>query len=291
MYVMKPKQPMRSPFLLGLFLVIQAACNPANLQAAVANVSVVDFAFSPTSVTINVNDQVKWNFSSANQAPHTSTSDTGLWDSGIEGAGASFTHTFTSGGSFPYHCTVHPFMTASVTVQAVATNVPPTVSITAPANNTTFAAPWTGAIQATASDSDDTVSRVAFYDGTSLLGTVANPPTNLSFGVTNMPAGDHNLKAVATDSRGATNTSTVVTIHVLTPGPITLSSPARLSSTTFQFSYTATPGLSYIIRRSAELPLFSSIATNTPSSSPVQFIDNNAAGALSFYSITLAPNP
>ena len=83
--------------------------------AAQASVNIVDFAFDPASVTINVNDSVLWTW--VGPTVHTATSTTGLWDSGIMSAAApQFTHTFTSSGSFPYFCAVHPFMTASVTV-------------------------------------------------------------------------------------------------------------------------------------------------------------------------------
>jgi plastocyanin len=46
---------------------------------------------------------------------HTSTSDSGLWDSGIIQIGSSFSHTFSTAGTFPYHCNVHP-MTGTIVV-------------------------------------------------------------------------------------------------------------------------------------------------------------------------------
>ena len=86
-----------------------------SVWAAQANVNIVDFAFEPASVSINVNDSVHWTW--VGPTVHTTTSTTGLWDSGIMSSAApQFTHTFTSSGSFPYICAVHPFMTASVTV-------------------------------------------------------------------------------------------------------------------------------------------------------------------------------
>jgi uncharacterized repeat protein (TIGR01451 family) len=85
---------------------------------AEATVSIVDFAFNPPLVSIHVSDSVIWTW--VGPTPHTSTSDTGLWDSGFMSATASqFTNSFKLAGSFPYHCTLHPFMTASVTVSPV----------------------------------------------------------------------------------------------------------------------------------------------------------------------------
>ena len=61
------------------------ACPLSSSQAAVANVSVGDDFFNPTSNTINVNDQVKWTW--IGSVSHSSTSNTGLWDSGVHGNG------------------------------------------------------------------------------------------------------------------------------------------------------------------------------------------------------------
>src|SRR5262245_967726 len=53
--------------------------------------------------------------------------------------------------------------------QFTVANNPPTVSITSPANGATFTAPANITINATASDSDGTVTMVDFYQGTTLL--------------------------------------------------------------------------------------------------------------------------
>src|SRR5450759_3314282 len=107
------------------------AC-PLAGQAAVTNVTIQDFFFNPTDVTININDQIFWTWADADL--HSSTSGAnltpdGLWDSGLTAQqGFTFSWTFTNAGSFPYFCSYHGF-TGSVTVQAA--NVPPSVAITA----------------------------------------------------------------------------------------------------------------------------------------------------------------
>jgi len=92
-------------------------------RAAMTNVNVGDDFFAPVSVTIAVNDKVKWTW--VGSLSHSSTSDTSLWDSGIHGIGFTFTNTFNSAGSFPYHCQVHTFQTGSIVVQAA--SLPPVV--------------------------------------------------------------------------------------------------------------------------------------------------------------------
>jgi plastocyanin len=207
------------PLLAGQ-LVMAGSLLPSGL-AATASVTVGDNFFFPANVTINANDSVQWSWSVNEVNPHstTSRSSPSLWDSGIGTAPFAFSHTFPSVGVFPYWCSVHSFgMTGSVTVRSG--NAPPSVAITAPANDATFIAPWTGTIQATASDPDDAVSSVQFFAGATSLGAVINPPVDLSLTVNNLAAGNYILAAVATDSRGASTTSAGVTIHVVNPSAV-----------------------------------------------------------------------
>ena len=91
-------------------------------------------------------------------------------------------------------------------------NNPPTVSITAPASGATYTAPASVTINANAADSDGTVSSVAFYQGTTLLGTDTSSPYSYSW--TNVAAESYTLTAKATDNGGAVTTSSVVNITV-----------------------------------------------------------------------------
>ncbi|MCW3462517.1 glycosyl hydrolase family 18 protein [Chitinophaga nivalis] len=91
-------------------------------------------------------------------------------------------------------------------------NKPPVTSITSPANNATYVAPASINIQATASDPDGSVTRVQFFNGSTLLGTDSTSPYTYTWN--NVAAGTYNLTTVATDNKGATGTSTVVTVRV-----------------------------------------------------------------------------
>ena len=93
-----------------------------------------------------------------------------------------------------------------------AANVPPSVTITNPTSGATFVAPASVTIAASATDSDGSVTNVKFFEGTTLLGSVAANPFRTT---TNFAAGSHTLLAVATDNGGATSTSAPVTITVI----------------------------------------------------------------------------
>jgi glucose/arabinose dehydrogenase/plastocyanin len=206
----------RRSFCLGVLPLLL----PAVLDAATANVEIDPLAFTPDTVTINVNDQVVWTWASDF---HSSTSDSGLWDSGIFNTGHVFTNTFATAGSFPYLCVVHGF-TGTVNVQGG--NTAPTVAITSPTNTASFNAPATIPILATATDSDGTVTNVAFYDGATLLGATNNAPYTVT---ATFAAGTHGLAAVATDDGGLSTTSAVVNIGVGSlahqPPSVTITNP------------------------------------------------------------------
>jgi glucose/arabinose dehydrogenase len=190
-------------------------------RSATQDVSIVGFAFQPPTLSINTGDSVRWTENDG--VPHTSTSDTALWDSGTLPFMGQFTFTFTGAGNYPYHCTIHPFMTASVTVQS-SSNQPPTVSITSPTNGASFTAPASVTITADANDTDDSVTNVSFFDGASFLGQTNNTPYTVT---STFAEGTHALTAVATDNGGLSTTSSVVNISVsATPSfSVTITNP------------------------------------------------------------------
>jgi plastocyanin len=87
-------------------------------EQAVGAVSIVDFAFQPGTLTVSVGARVTW--TNTGQATHTTSANGGQWDSGLLSPGSTFSFTFSSAGSFAFHCNVHPSMTGTITVQAAA---------------------------------------------------------------------------------------------------------------------------------------------------------------------------
>jgi plastocyanin len=72
-------------------------------------------AFVPNPVTLSVGGVLTW--MNTDTTTHDMVSDTALWDSGRMPSGASYQFTFSSRGSFPYHCSIHPGMVGTVVVQ------------------------------------------------------------------------------------------------------------------------------------------------------------------------------
>jgi LPXTG-motif cell wall-anchored protein len=93
---------------------------PLAIAAASTGVTISDFQFAPSAVTVNVGDTVTW--TNDGPTPHSATANDGSFDTGIMEEGGSGSHTFTEAGTFSYICTPHPNMTGTVTVQAAQTD-------------------------------------------------------------------------------------------------------------------------------------------------------------------------
>ena len=86
------------------------------------NIDIVNFAFSPQTLTIQVGDTVTW--TNLDQVQHTATSTTGAFDTGLLDQDASSSVTFTEPGTYDYLCTPHPTMTGQIVVQAAPAATP-----------------------------------------------------------------------------------------------------------------------------------------------------------------------
>lgn len=123
-------------------------------------------------------------------------------------------------------------------------NIPPTVSIVSPTNESVFLAPAHFTIVADAADVDGAIAEVKFLMQSTNLGTVG--PVKLanqySTGVTNVPVGDYILTVVVTDNGGLSSTSAPVIIHVRSLAPITVVSPIQFNPQTGLFQQTVQVG-------------------------------------------------
>jgi plastocyanin len=75
-------------------------------------VAIKNFAFAPAALAVTVGTTVTW----TNQDTDAHTVTGGPLRSAALGTGQTYTYTFKTPGTFSYLCTIHPFMTAKVTV-------------------------------------------------------------------------------------------------------------------------------------------------------------------------------
>jgi hypothetical protein len=99
-----------------------------------------------------------------------------------------------------------------------------TTQTTSPADGAVFPAPASITVNASASvASGNTIARVEFYQGASLIGTSTAAP--YTFAWTNVASGTYALTAVVVDNLGTSTSSAAVTVKVNAAPTITLTSP------------------------------------------------------------------
>jgi plastocyanin len=95
----------------------QSSSEPTSSQSAVDKVSIKNFVFSPANITIKKGTTVTW--TNNDGAPHTVAAASDApekFDSGNLSSNKTFSFTFSTTGTYKYHCGIHPDMTGTVTV-------------------------------------------------------------------------------------------------------------------------------------------------------------------------------
>lgn len=112
---------------LALLAVLISATAAGAQRQKVATVSIRDFYFEPSQLTIEPGTTVQWVNEGSTQHTVFATSPAGAFLSGTLNPGESFTYTFpqhfpkaspdspTTSGTYRYYCQIHPDMRASIT--------------------------------------------------------------------------------------------------------------------------------------------------------------------------------
>ena len=108
-------------FVLIIVILGIMALMPIIACATIHNISIVNFAFNPRNSVISPGDTVRWTNNSI--SPHTSTSDTRIWSSGIINPNATYSREFLTPGVFPYQCSIHVAFGMRDTIHVEATGV------------------------------------------------------------------------------------------------------------------------------------------------------------------------
>jgi plastocyanin len=89
-----------------------AAAGPA---AQSAKVDVKSFKFNPAVIAVKKGGRITW--TNSDSTAHTATADKRSFDTQSIDPGKSKSVSFTTAGTFAYHCDFHPFMKATVVVK------------------------------------------------------------------------------------------------------------------------------------------------------------------------------
>jgi len=163
----------------------------------------------------------------------------------------------------------------------------PTVTITNPIAGAVFAAPANVKIEASATVSSGSVTNVAVLANGTPVGSDQTFPFNIT--TSGLGAGNYALTAVAT-AAGVSSTSSVVNITVVAPVTVSISSP-NVANGEFSFSYSANPGLRYVVQRSSDLVNWVPVVTNVAAGNPVPFTDTFISNGSRYYRVGRLPNP
>jgi len=91
------------------------APNPASVPASSVEVLIKNFAFNPSALNISAGQKVIW--TNNDSAPHQIKADNNSFSSGVLSNGDTYEFTFSTPGTYSYHCTIHPSMTAQIIVK------------------------------------------------------------------------------------------------------------------------------------------------------------------------------
>lgn len=267
-------------YLTGLLIWVGIADAPAITNTVVMG----NYFFNPTNITINSGDYIRWTNSVPLTTHDTTRTGSNPWSATPFSGTTTFLLQFTNAGSYPYYCNQHVFVTPTKhpeqtgTVSVVAANLPPSVSLTNPANNAKFRAPTNILLQASATD-DGTVTNVQFFIGNALLGNDATAP--FSFTLNNAAASNYTFTARAQDNSGLSTTSAVINVFVLTNTVLT--APARLPDGKFRFTVQGISGQTYAAESSTNLTLWSAFSTNVAPANAFNITDSTSTNILQRY--------
>jgi RHS repeat-associated protein len=161
---------------------------------------------------------------------------TTLGTASISAGQASFSTSFSASGMHGLSVAYvgdsnHAGSTATANLQVETASSTASVTLTSPANNSSYTAPATITLAANASVGEGAVAKVEFFSGGTLIGTATGAPYTINW--TNVGAGTYSLTAKVTGTTGVTATSVPATIlvnAVNTPPTVSITAPTTNAS-------------------------------------------------------------
>ena len=106
---------MTAALMLFVTLAVAPRLSANPQQGATAEVKIDNFSFGPATLTVAPGTTVTW--VNHDDIPHTVVSTDSVFKSKVLDTDEKFSFTFTKAGTYPYFCSIHPKMTASVVVK------------------------------------------------------------------------------------------------------------------------------------------------------------------------------
>jgi plastocyanin len=103
------------PLSAAVLMLIAASDLHAAPSSEANTITLKDFHFAPTSLTISAGTTVIWK--NLDGEPHTVVSDAGLFRSGGLDQDDSFTFKFDKPGTYRFICSIHPQMMGTIIVK------------------------------------------------------------------------------------------------------------------------------------------------------------------------------
>ena len=246
-------------------------------SAATHNITLSGISFTPANLTVNVGDTVIFTATSGGHTVTGSGAEAFCGAQSISAAGAvkTCTVTFNSAGTFPFRCNVHVALGMMGSITVASAGSPPSVGIIGPTNGAAYPAPASFTILADATDPDNNLALVEFFEGANSLGKVTNSPFALT--VSNLVAGDYTLRAKASDRTSLVSTSAPVQISLITPAELRFTPPTYRDGV-FSVSLDTTPRLTYVVEASGNLSsAWTGLSTNVATGNSLKVSDPDAA--------------
>jgi amicyanin len=102
---------------LAVAVFSSSAWRAAPARAADPTIKIANFTFSPKELKVKAGTTVTW--TNEDDIPHTVVSPPNVRSKPLD-TDQSFSFTFTTPGSYKYFCSLHPHMTGTIVVEAVA---------------------------------------------------------------------------------------------------------------------------------------------------------------------------
>ncbi len=90
------------------------ASTASTSTASQNSVAIQNYAFSPSTLTIQKGANVTW--TNYDSVQHHVVSDSSAFSSPLLNKGDTYTHQFNNTGSFSYICSIHPYMKGTIVV-------------------------------------------------------------------------------------------------------------------------------------------------------------------------------